>query len=79
MPSYKHTQPGGENSGNPTGKGQSKGTGDKPVDPNSTRAEHEKLEEKYTVDNADETGANVRVNNPNRNHDKPGLDNNKYN
>jgi hypothetical protein len=79
MPSYKHTQPGGADSGKPTGQGQSKGAGDKPVDPNSTRAENEELEKKYTVDDADETGANVRTNNPNRNLNKPGIDNNKYN
>jgi hypothetical protein len=78
MPSYKHTQPGGADSGKPTGQGQDKSAG-KAVDPNSTRAEHEELEKKYTVDDADETGANVRINNPNRNHNKPGLDNNKYN
>ncbi|MBD1397393.1 hypothetical protein H9Q13_09470 [Pontibacter sp. JH31] len=79
MPSYKHTQPGGANSGNPTGKGQDK-AGGKPVDPNdATRAENEDLEKKYTVDDADKTGANVRTNNPNRHYNKPGIDNNKYN
>jgi hypothetical protein len=79
MPSYKHTQPGGANKGKPASKGQDKAAG-KPVDPNdATRAEHEDLENKYTVDDADETGANVRTNNPNRHYNKPGIDNNKYN
>ncbi|MHC2992230.1 lipoprotein [Pontibacter sp. HJ8] len=77
MPSYKHTQPGGANKGNPTGKGQDKAAG-KPVDPNQTRAGHEDLNKKYT-EGPDETGANVQTNNPNRNTDKPDLDNNKYN
>lgn len=74
---YKHTQPGGADKGNPTGTGQSK-AGAKPVDPNQTRAEHEELEDKYTT-GPDETGENVRTNNPNRGTNKPGLDNNKYN
>lgn len=79
MPSYKHTQPGGADSGKPTGRGQDKAAGGKAVDPNRTRAEKEDLENKYTVDDADETGANVRTNNPNRHYNKPGIDNNKYN
>ena len=78
MPSYKHTQPSPENEGSPSGTGQSKAAGGKPVDPNQTRAEHEELKEKYT-DGPDEPGANVQTNNPNRNLNKPGIDNNKYN
>lgn len=77
MPSYKHTQPGGADSGKPSGRGQSK-AGVKPVDPNQTRSEHEELEEKYT-NGPDEIGENVQTNNPNRNLNKPGIDNNKYN
>ena len=78
MPSYKHTQPGGASRGRPTGEGQSKGTGNKPVNPNQTRAEHEELNKKYT-EGADEPAANVQTNNPNRKTGKPGIDNNKYN
>ncbi|AKD02777.1 hypothetical protein POKO110462_00615 [Pontibacter korlensis] len=78
MPSYKHTQPSSENQGKPTGQGQSKAAGGKPVDPNQTRAEHEKLEEKYT-NGPDDIGNNVQTNNPNRGTNKPGIDNNKYN
>jgi len=77
MPSYKHTKPSSENQGDPSGTGQSK-AGVKTVDPSQTGAEHEELEEKYT-DGADEPAANVQTNNPNRNLDKPGLDNGKYN
>lgn len=84
MPSYKHTQPGGANSGKPSGTGQSK-AGVKPVDPNQTRSQHEELEEKYTngpddiAPDVEENGTDVRTNNPNRNLNKPGIDNNKYN
>ncbi|WP_187263468.1 hypothetical protein [Pontibacter beigongshangensis] len=77
MPSYKHTQPGGENAGNPSGTGQSK-AGVKPVDPNQTRSEHDELEDKYT-DGPDEPGQNVKTNNPNRNLNKPDIDKGKYN
>jgi hypothetical protein len=77
MPSYKHTQPGGADKGRPTGQGQDKAAG-KPVDPNTTRAEHDELKKKHT-DGPDEPGANIKTNNPNRNTDKPEIDNNKYN
>ena len=86
MPSYKHTQPSSENEGKPTGRGQDKAAGGKPVDPgNQTRAEHEELKKKYTdgpddvAPDVDETGSNTLTNNPNRNTNKPGIDNNKYN
>ncbi|MBJ6117668.1 hypothetical protein JAO76_05675 [Pontibacter sp. BT310] len=75
MPSYKHTQPGGENKGNPTGQGQDK-AGIKP-----TGKKNEELRNKYT-EGADENPANtgnVLKNNDNRNTDKPELDNGKYN
>ncbi|MFD1184662.1 hypothetical protein [Pontibacter rugosus] len=78
MTSYKHTKASSENQGNPSGRGQDKAAGGKPVDPNQTRAEHEELSEKYT-NGPDEIGENVQTNNPNRNLDKPGIDNNKYN
>ncbi len=78
MPSYKHTQPSSENKGNPSGKGQDKASGAKPVDPNQTRAEHEKLSKKYTK-GADTPAENVKMSDPNRNTDKTELDNNKYN
>ena len=74
---YKHTQPGGADSGNPSGRGQSK-AGVKPVDPNQTRDEHEELKEKYT-DGPDDIAEGIRTNNVNRNLDKPDIDNNKYN
>ncbi|MCC9165418.1 hypothetical protein [Pontibacter harenae] len=74
---YKHTQPGGADSGNPSGRGQSK-AGAKPVDPNQTRDEHEELKEKYTK-GPDELADGIRTNNVNRNLHKPGIDNNKYN
>ena len=77
MPSYKHTQPSAENEGKPSGTGQSK-AGVKPADPNQTRSEHEELEEKYT-NGPDDIAENVKTNNPNRNLDKPEIDNNKYN
>lgn len=77
MPSYKHTQPSSENEGRPTGQGQSK-AGAKPVDPNQTRAEHEKLSDKYT-NGADEPAEGIKTNNPNRGTNKPDIDNNKYN
>lgn len=86
MPSYKHTQPGGADSGKPTGRGQDKAAGGKPVDPgNQTRAEHEELAEKYTdgsgeiAADASENGVKVKTNNVNRNTNKPDIDNNKYN
>lgn len=78
MPSYKHTQPSSENEGKPSGRGQDKAAGGKPVDPNQTRAEHEELKKKHT-EGPDEVGQNTKTNNPNRNLDKPGIDNNKYN
>ncbi|PTX22465.1 hypothetical protein C8N40_101289 [Pontibacter mucosus] len=78
MPSYKHTQPGGENKGRPTGEGKSKAAG-KPVDPNQTRAEHEELKKKHTDGPDKAAGKNTTTNNPNRNTNKPDLDNNKYN
>ncbi len=78
MPSYKHTQPSAENTGNPSGKGQDKAAGGKPVDPNQTRAEHEELKKKHT-DGPDEAGQHIKTNNPNRNLDKPEIDNNTYN
>lgn len=78
MPSYKHTQPSSENQGKPTGRGQDKNAGAKPVNPNQTRAEHERLKNKYT-EGPDEPAANVMKNNPNRNTNKPDIDNNKYN
>lgn len=75
---YKHTQQnGGENKGNPSGQGQDK-AGGKPVNPGQSDAEHEELKNKYT-EGADEAAQNVQTNNPNRNLDKPDLDNNKYN
>jgi hypothetical protein len=77
MPSYKHTQPSSENTGRPTGKGQSK-AGVKPADPNQTRAEHEKLSKKYT-EGADKPAENIKTNNVNRNTNKTEIDNNKYN
>lgn len=79
MPSYKHTQPSSENEGKPTGRGQDKAAGGKPVDPNQTRAEHEELREKHTDGPDDATGQNILKNNPNRNTDKPEIDNGKYN
>ena len=78
MPSYKHTQPSSENKGQPAGKGQDKAAGGKPVDPNQTRAEHKELKKKYT-DGPDKPGANVKKEDPNRNTNKPEIDNNKYN
>lgn len=77
MPSYKHTQPSKESKGDPAGRGQSK-AGVKTVDPSQTSAEYEELKEHYT-DGADEPGANVKVEDPNRNLDKPEIDNGKYN
>ncbi|MBF9253054.1 hypothetical protein I2I11_07105 [Pontibacter sp. 172403-2] len=77
MPSYKHTQGSSENEGNPSGRGQSK-AGVKTVDPSQTGAEHEELKKKYT-DGPDKPSANVKVEDPNRNLDKPELDNGKYN
>ena len=81
MPSYKHTKPSSENEGKPTGRGQDKAAGGKPVDPNQTRAEHEELKDKYTEGAGDEIAQteNVQTNNPNRNTNKPDIDNNKYN
>lgn len=79
MPSYKHTQPGGENKGKPTGRGQDKAAGGKPVDPNQTRAEHEELKKKHTEGPDKAAGGNKMTNNPNRNTNKPDIDNNKYN
>ena len=78
MPSYKHTKDNAENHGQPSGTGQDKAAGGKPVDPSQTRAEHEELKKKYT-DGPDEAGQNTQTNNPNRNLDKPDIDNNKYN
>ncbi|MHA6248546.1 hypothetical protein ACXYMU_11455 [Pontibacter sp. CAU 1760] len=78
MTSYKHTQPSSENKGKPSGKGEDKAAGGKPVDPNQTRAEHEELKKKHT-DGPDKAGANTMTNNPNRNTDKTELDNGKYN
>lgn len=81
MPSYKHTQPSSENKGNPTGRGQDKNSGAKPVNPGQTKAEHDRLKNKYTEgpeEKAASTG-NVLKNNDNRNTDKPELDNGKYN
>lgn len=78
MPSYKHTQPSSENKGKPTDQGQDKAAGGKPVDPNQTRAEHEELKKKHT-NGPDAAGENTLTNNPNRNTDKPEIDNNKYN
>jgi len=84
MPSYKHTQPGGANSGKPSGRGQSK-AGVKPVDPSQTRDEHEELAEKYTsgpddiAPDIEENGTDVRTNNPNRNLDKPDINKGSYN
>ena len=75
MPSYKHTQPGGENKGNPTGRGQDK-AGAKPVGQTN-----DKLKNKYTEgedENPASTG-NVLKNNDNRNTNKPDLDKGKYN
>lgn len=77
MPSYKHTKPGGADAGKPSGRGQTK-AGVKPVDPGQTRDEHEDLAQRYT-DGPDDQIAGIRTNNPNRNTDKPGIDNNKYN
>ena len=85
MPSYKHTQPSAENEGNPSGRGQDKAAGGKPVDPGQTRAEHEDLKKKYTdgpdniAPDVEENGTDVKTNNPNRNLNKPEIDNNKYN
>lgn len=76
MPSYKHTQPSSANKGNPAGAGQSK-AGAKPVDPGQTRDEHEELSAKYT-NGADEPAEGIRTNNPNRNLDKPEIDNTSY-
>jgi hypothetical protein len=78
MPSYKHTQQSSENKGKPSGAGQDKAAGGKPVDPNQTRAEHVDLKKKYT-EGADKVAENVKTNNPNRNTDKTEIDNNKYN
>ncbi len=80
MPSYKHTQQNSENKGNPTGRGQDKQSGAKPVNP-SSKGDHEKLKNKYTEGpegKPAQTG-NVLKNNDNRNTDKPEIDNNKYN
>ncbi|WP_242921826.1 hypothetical protein [Pontibacter liquoris] len=78
MPSYKHTKPSGENHGSPSQTGQDKAAGGKPVDAGQSRKENEKLKDKYT-EGPDTPAANVKTNNPNRNLDKPGLDDNKYN
>jgi hypothetical protein len=78
MPSYKHTQSSSENKGKPSGQGQDKASGAKPVDPNQTRAEHEKLSKKYT-DGLGNPSENVKTSDPNRNTDKTEIDNNKYN
>ena len=75
MPSYKHTQPSGENKGNPTGRGQNK-AGVKP-----TGQTDDKLKNKYT-EGPDEKPANtgnVLKNNDNRNTNKPDIDKGKYN
>ncbi|TXK51325.1 hypothetical protein FVR03_03700 [Pontibacter qinzhouensis] len=77
MPSYKHTQPGGENAGKPGGTGQTK-AGVKPVDSDAASSQHDELEDKYTND-IDEPGQNVKTNNPNRNLNKPDIDKGKYN
>ena len=79
MPSYKHTKDNAENEGRPTGRGQDKAAGGKPVDPGQTRAEHEELKEKHTDGPDEAAGQNIITNNPNRNTNKPGIDNNKYN
>ncbi|ARS36999.1 hypothetical protein [Pontibacter actiniarum] len=79
MPSYKHTQPSSENEGKPTGRGQDKAAGGKPVDPSQTRAEHEELKKKHTNGPDDAAGENTMKNNPNRNTNKPEIDNGKYN
>ncbi|WP_347157611.1 hypothetical protein [Pontibacter chitinilyticus] len=85
MPSYKHTQPSSENHGKPSGAGQSKAAGGKPVDPGQTRSEHEELKKKYTDGPDDvapdvaQNGTDVKTNNPNRNLDKTEIDNGKYN
>ena len=86
MPSYKHTKASAENEGKPTGRGQDKAAGGKPVDSGSqTRAEHEELAKKYTdgaddvAPDASENGVKVKTNNVNRNTNKPDIDNNKYN
>ncbi|MBC5774622.1 hypothetical protein H8S95_11165 [Pontibacter sp. KCTC 32443] len=74
MPSYKHTQPGGESKGNPTGTGQSK-AGAKPIG-----QINDKLKNKYTEgaeENPASTG-NVLKNNDNRGTNKPDLDKGKY-
>jgi hypothetical protein len=80
MPSYKHTQQSSENKGKPTGQGQDKNAGAKPVSHTTSKAEHDRLKNKYTegADKPAQTG-NVQQNNPNRNTDKTEIDNNKYN
>ena len=76
MPSYKHTKPSSKNLGDPSGTGQSK-AGAKPVDPNQTRAEHDELEDRYT-NGPDSPAEGIRINNPNRNLNKPDIDRGIY-
>ncbi|PRY14957.1 hypothetical protein CLV24_103196 [Pontibacter ummariensis] len=82
---YKHTKPSTENEGSPSGRGQSKAAGGKPVDPSQTREEHEELKKKYTsgpddvAPDVSENNANVITNNPNRNLDKPDINKGSYN
>ncbi|MCU0355042.1 MAG: hypothetical protein MUD08_15080 [Cytophagales bacterium] len=63
--------------GKPSGEGRSK-AGSKPVLDLEIPELHEEIRENYT-DGPDQPAANVRVMNPNRNTDKPDIDNNKYN
>ena len=77
MPSYKHTQPSSENTGDPAGKGQTK-AGIKSAATEKTRAELDELNDKYT-NGADEPAEGIKTNNPNRNLNKPDIDKGKYN
>jgi hypothetical protein len=62
--------------GKPSDEGRSK-AGSKPVLDLDNPELHEEIRDKYTND-MEEPEANVRVLNPNRNTDKPEIDNNSY-
>lgn len=62
--------------GHPSGEGRSK-AGSKPVLDLDNPEQHEEIRDKYT-DGPDLPGSNVRVLHPNRNTDKPEIDNNTY-
>ncbi len=63
--------------GKPSGEGQPKGTGNLPVNHIDNLEERDRIADTYT-DGPDQPAANVPVNNPNRNTDKPDLDKPAY-